>query len=197
MNENEKLASLKTMAALSGVDVNVKSVCDDWLLLTFDIPATIEGNKARQDFYKRAKELGATQHSESVYLLPWCPETELLALDISKVGDVYVWVSHIKDEQRAQELTSKYDTDIEQQFKALEKRIAKMKQHLEGGKEGTAKRMVKKTNQMINDLTSIVARRGSTRLADRLDKVKEGFESLKPGAAFIKEIRGMLSGTEI
>lgn len=191
--KEEKLASLKLMSALSGVEVRVKEVIDDWILLTYDLPTTEEGNKMRAEFLKKASQIGAAQHTESVYLLPWCPESELLAVQLAEKGKLFVWIANVKDESKAKELTEKYDVDVATDFKEIRERLTKMRKHAEDGKAGIVERMKKKTDRMILDAAGIAARRGSEKLAREVDKLKQEAESITVNnSSWVSELKDLL-----
>lgn len=191
--KEEKLASLKLMSALSGVEVKVKEVIDDWILLTYDLPTTEEGNKMRAEFLRKASQIGAAQHTESVYLLPWCPESELLAVQLAEKGKLFVWIANVKDESKAKELTEKYDGDVATDFLEIRERLAKMKKHAEDGKAGVVERMKKKTDRMIVDAAGIAARRGSEKLAHEVERLKSEFEEIQVSSSgWVSELEGLL-----
>jgi len=76
-NDEEQFASLKLMATLSGVEARVREHISDWILVTYDLPTTEEGNKARAKFLDDIRYIGGVMHSESCYLMPSSPESEL------------------------------------------------------------------------------------------------------------------------
>ena len=122
----EQTASLRAMSALSDTPVNIREVIDDWVLITFDIPTTEEGNKVRSEFYKVARRVGALQHTESVYLMPLTTETEMLALELSRIGNVFIWTS-TPAENEARGITDNYDDIVDSQIDDVFGRIQKTK----------------------------------------------------------------------
>jgi len=195
-NENEEqFASLKLMAALSGVEAQVKEVLHDFILITYDLPTTEEGNKARAKFLGDIRYIGGVMHSESCYLLPSSPESELAAVQLAeKTPLCYIWFSHIKDEAKAREITKEYDQSIKDGIlKEIRERIAKMKKHAEDGKEGIVNRMRKKTEKMLKDAAGIAARRGSNRLCQKVDELKRELEDISSDYSDdIKELEKLL-----
>jgi len=193
MPNDDKMASLKAMSALSGVEVELKEVCQDWILLTYDLPHNKEGDKARSEFLHKAKTIGAVQHTESVYLLPWTPMSESMAIEVSRVGNAFIWLSSVKDNQKARKLTNDYDADIKRSISSVKKRITKMKRHAEDGKSGLVERMRVKTDRMIKDLAGIVARRGSKELCRKVDELKRESDSITIGTSgTIRELEELL-----
>lgn len=181
--EDERLASLKAMEAFSGVEIQLREFVDDWILLTFDLPANQKGNKARYEFLKKAQQIGAMEHTESVYLMPWTVESESIAIDIASVGDAYLWYSKAKDNTMAVAMTEKYDRDIAKLIDELGDRLVRIGKHWQDGKESLARRMMKKTWDRVTDLQGAIVRRGSIRLYERMKplvlKLRE-LEELKP-----------------
>lgn len=163
MSEDERLAGIEVMSRMAGIPIEVKAICHQWILLTYDLPATKEGDKARSAFLKRARAIGAIEHTASVYLLPWTPESENLALDVAEAGHAYLWTSEVKDEKRARELTSTYDTKLEPVFDQIGERIDRIEGHQEK-RPKLAQRMAEKTRQMLDDVEAAITRRGSADL---------------------------------
>jgi hypothetical protein len=177
--ENEKLLSIKLMSELSGVTVNIKEVVDDWVLLTYDLPNTEEGNKLRTEFLKKAARLGFVQHTESVYLAPLCPETELLAIELSEKGKLYIWTSSIKDEKMAKEITDKYDDRVSKLFDEIKGRIDKMKKYANAGDLRNLSRMRKKTEELLRNADGVANRRRSIELANKVAKLNAEYQSIE------------------
>jgi len=99
-NENEeRFASLKLMATLSGVEAQVKEVLHDFILITYDLPTTEEGNKARAKFLDDIRYIGGVMHSESCYLMPSSPESELAAIQLAEKTPS--WKKHAEDGKEA------------------------------------------------------------------------------------------------
>jgi hypothetical protein len=193
--KDERLASLKLMAALSGVEVKTREICSEFYLLTFDLPTTEEGNKARAKFYERARRAGAVPHTESVYYLPTCPESELAIVEVAEAGNAFVWTANVKDEDKARILTEKYDKSVNNDIlKELNERVTKMEKHAEDGKEAVVNRMRKKTQKMLVDAAGIAARRGSEKLARQVEKLKTRCEEIKvaDSSSWVSELKGLL-----
>lgn len=175
--DDKRLASIRAMGCFLGVEPKIREFCDEWILLTFDIPHTERGDKARIEFYKKARKVGAIAHTESVYLMPWTPESELIALDVTSVGEAYIWISKVTEEARAIGITRQYDARVKERLSEFEARIDRIEQHQEDGKLGLADKMIKNTWPKAFDLGNILARRGSIDLFDKflpvLKKLKE------------------------
>ncbi len=170
---------IELVSQLSGINVNVRDICRDWILVTFDIPKTKEGDKIRQKFYKVSSRIGAIIHTESCYLLPWCPETEDVILDISSIGNCFVWLSTIKDDKMAKEITSQYDAGVYAYIKDIEKRIMKMEQHLQSHQYNHFTKMLPKTDRLIKQLNKIAAVRGSAELLQKAAELSQQLNNLK------------------
>lgn len=182
--EDKRLDSLKTMAALSGVDMQVKEICDRWILITYDLPHTEEGDKARVKFLKEASLIGAMMHTESVYLMPWTPESELMALELAEIGNAYLWLSSAKGVDESSEinkdLTSSYDVRVADLLVKVHKRIVQMQEHVSAGNISAAERMREKTDRLLNATASIVARRGSVELSEQVGRLREKADAAAP-----------------
>ncbi len=158
-------SSMKVMARLSGIKLEVRDIVNEWLLITYDIPKSPEGDKARIKFLNRAKVIGATQHTASVYLMPWTPEAELLAFEVATVGHACVWTSKPSDVKQAVELTEVYDDDLEKLLDGIAVRLDKIQVHWEADHHKRVSQMAEKTKDKLNGLIEAVARRGSRDLA--------------------------------
>jgi len=192
----EKSATLRATESFAGVEVNMREIVDSWILITYDLPNTDEGQKMRAQFLKKAERLGAVIHTESVYLLPNCPESELLAVNLASVGKMYLWVSQIKDPNRAQELTDDYDAKVEAGLiKEVRQRIAVMQDRAQSN-PSAFERMKKKTYTLLDESSGIALRRGSTRLVEAVAKLREDVDAIVPASGSVSgwanELKGLL-----
>ena len=164
-----QLRTAETLARLQGIKINEREIVDNWILITYDLPGTEEGNKARGKFLKEAPRFGAVMHSRSVYLMPLTDEAQIAAVNLSKVkaGLVYVWTSKVDPEQ-AQTLTKFYDVKLKMQIEFIQNRIKKMEKLELDGKDGLANRMKIKTTRLFNQLLFAVAQRGSSEVFNDL-----------------------------
>ena len=172
------MGSLKTtqvLAKLEGIEFNARELVNGWILITYDLPVP-EGNKIRQEFLKRAPRIGAVMHSRSVYLMPHTQASEMAALELSKIGDVYVWFSTIKDEALKRRLTDTYDLRIFEEIENLQNRLDRINQHILNGKVGVADRMKRKTVELFNNLIFTIAQRGSRKIYDQLMNIQKQLE---------------------
>ena len=69
-------ASIEVLARLTGTQIRCREICDRWLLITYDLPHNKKGDRARREFLDTAKIIGATHHTDSVYLMPWTPAAD-------------------------------------------------------------------------------------------------------------------------
>lgn len=175
-----KTPTLKMAEALSNVELQVREVCDQWILITYDLPNTDEGQKARSKFLRRAESIGAVQHTESVYLMPWTPESEMYAVEVASIGRAFLWVSSIKDENRAKEITDDYDAKVESGLiKYVRERIKKMQQHAQSNIRAF-ERMKVKTFTLLDESAGIASRRGSVRLAETVASLRKEVNDIIP-----------------
>ncbi len=164
-----QLRMAESLARLQGIKINEREMVDNWILITYDLPGTEEGNKARGKFLKEAPKFGAVMHSRSVYLMPLTDEAQIAAVNLSKVkaGTVYVWTSRVDPEQ-AQTLTKFYDDKLAVQVEAIRDRIKKIEKHELDNKFGLADRIRRKTVKLFNQLLFAVAQRGSAEVFNDL-----------------------------
>lgn len=173
----DRLASLKAMSAFANVDVQVRELVDRWILLTYDLPVTKEGNDARYKFLALARRVGAIKHTNSVYLMPWTPQAELAALEVAAIGDAFLWISEVK-EDRVAKLTYDYDRKSRVVFDKVEERLDRIENHITVGHMKRAARMLHKTKPMVESLINIASQRGAVDLYEKAAKLKEKFDLL-------------------
>jgi len=173
-----KFDALEVMARLTDTDITTKEICEKWLLITYDIPKSEEGDKARREFLLEAALMGATKHTDSVYLMPWTPDAESIALALAKVGDVCVWTSETTDNLRASEITKSYDAGLKKQMKEITDRIDKMEGYVVAEQFGRALRMNEKTAKMVTHMEDAVLRRGSAILLVQFQLVQARYQQV-------------------
>lgn len=178
--ESKDTSVMEVMARLTDTKINLKEVVDKFLLITYDLPHTDEGDKARREFLAKAKAIGAAQHTESVYLLPWTPEAELLALGISKVkqGEVLIWTSQPTDSSLAKDITNRYDEGLKPIMDEISERLDRMEEHRIQHRDGRADKMVPKTQTMLENMEKAILRRGSALLFLRLGLLTRRFQAV-------------------
>ncbi len=177
---NEDLDSLEVLARLMDVEIETKEICDKWLLITYDLPHTEEGDRARRVFLDNARLIGATKHTESVYLMPWTGEAEVLALNLSgtKGGRVCLWTSQPTDTNLAVDITKAYDASLRPQIDAIGVRIDKIVEHQNEDRWGRAAQMMEKTKKMLDGMEQAVLRRASAQLYVLITLLKRRFALL-------------------
>lgn len=175
--------TLEVLARMTDTEIQIKDVVSDWLLITYDLPNTEEGNKARFAFLKQAKQIGATRHTDSVYLMPWTPTAEGLALQLSRAqgGDVVLWTSRTLEEDQNRVITAMYDASLTPQLKELSERIDRIWENKTHNREKTAQKMIPKTTRMLNNLEEAIRRRGSQTLWIRIELIAERFRKVVNG----------------
>ena len=160
----EVFEEIGTIARLSGSKIELRDIVDKWLLLTYDIPHTPEGDKARREFLTEAAYLGATQQTESVYLIPWTPQAEMAALKLARFGKTIVWTSSVTDKSMAREITRKYDQGLQPVMEEIGERLDRIAEHYRRRRFKRANKMVPKTDKMMDGLVMALLRRGSKTL---------------------------------
>ena len=158
------------------MDLQVKELVDRWILLTYDLPVTKEGNDARYKFLNAAHRIGAIKHTNSVYLMPWTPEAELAALEVASMGDAFLWISTVKD---TAELTRDYDKKSEKIFDEVYNRIDNIEQHMLQNHTKRAISMIDRTKPMIESLIKIAVHRGSMELYEKAAELNEKYKYIQ------------------
>lgn len=157
--------------------IEVKEVMDSFSLITYDLPATKEGNRARHKLLMMARLVGAIQYTESVYLAPFSRLIDVGVLQAAEFGKVIVWISTPQDTNKLKEITIAYDSKILEVFKETEERLAKITKHIEDGQFGLANKMLTKTESQINNLVKVAVARGSQILYDKWSTMKTQFDA--------------------
>ena len=181
--DNDK-SSMEVMARLTGVKIELREVVDNWLLLTYDMLHSEEGDKARSEFLTDAREIGAAQQTESVYLIPWSPEAELLALNLSrqvqdmKRGRVIIWTAKPTDKDLLKGITETYDAGLGPALDDVSERLDRIEEHLTNNRNLRAEGMLKKTKFMLDNLEASILRRGSANLFIRLQLLQRRYKNV-------------------
>ena len=173
------LKRARILARLQGIDFKVRELVDEWLLVTYDLPSTPEGNEVRSKFLKLAPQIGAVMHTRSVYLMPLTNETQAAAVELSKIGNVFVWTSKANDQQFARQLTRLYDSRIENSIDTINSRIKKILVHIDKGHFKRASSMYDKTVDKFNDAVFSAIQRGNGSIYNELCTLRSSLDTLK------------------
>lgn len=177
-NPEVDFSSIEVMARLADVEIVAREICDEWLLITYDIPKSEAGDKARAEFLHEARRCGAMMYTESVYLMPWTKHAEALALQLAQAGQVCVWTAHPTDSSKAPEITQDYDARLRPVLTEIAGRIDKIEGHQNDNHFGRASKMMIKTEQMLTNIEATIVRRGSAQLYILLTLIKRRFEGV-------------------
>ncbi len=174
-------STIETYAKLTETNIQTREICDKWLLLTYDLPHNEKGDAARRRFLVKAHEVGAVQHTASVYLMPWTPAAETLALELARVelGKVCVWSSQTTDKTKAEEITKNYDKGLAPVLYEIGDRLDKIAGHLEANRLKRAMKMMEKTGKMLAAIRQAIIARGSAQLYILLTLIERRAEQLK------------------
>ena len=134
-------------------DAPVKEIIDEYVLLTYDIPAK-EG-KLRKTFLKQAAAIGAICYTQSCYLLPYSEVSFGLANELAQYGKAVVWISKQKDKDKAADITNKYEEHLHIRCQTIEQRFVLISEYIEIGNLFTANRMLTKTLTLLSQLAKI------------------------------------------
>ena len=176
--QGDDLTRLEVLARMTDTEINLREIVDKFLLITYDIPHTPKGDRARREFLSSAKMIGASSFTDSVYLMPWTPEAERLALELTQAGKVCVWTAQTTDQARAEEITQSYDDNLAPRLDEIEGRIDRIDEHLNKKHFKLAKRMYDKTENMLIGCRDAVIRRGSAQLYINVTLLERRFNAL-------------------
>ena len=171
----------ESFAKLQGVEIKSRELVEEWILITYDIPVTEEGNEARLKFLKQAPRIGAMMHSRSVYLMPNTQQAQLASVELSKINgaEVYLWTAKVEGEQAVQ-ITDFYDTKIQEQIDTINRRIVQEDALIADEKFGMADRMHRKTANLFSQSCFTVAQRGATaKIIEKLTKIENKLTGMK------------------
>lgn len=159
--------------------IQVRDVVDKFLLLTYDLPDTEAGNKARTHFLTEARAIGAVSHTESVFMMPWSPAAEALALNLAKTegGEVICW-AQAQPLNKAEEITQRYDNALKPIMKEISGRLDKMGDYMHLKQRGRFLKMMPKTERLLANAEAAVTRRGSEVLTIWLELLKGRFAQM-------------------
>lgn len=175
--------------------VEIKQIVDDYLLLTYDLPAT--QGKLRKRFLKEAMAAGAIAHTQSVYLMPFSAKMQALANDLAATGHAVIWRSKQENAVTAKQITIKYAEHIQARCQLIEQRLVQVNDHIEAGRLGKATRMIKKTHELLDQLENISETFNPPWLKPRLDGLYFLMAQVydpKPPLAVLEGLAGLNSG---
>lgn len=150
-------------------DVEVKLLIQDFVLITYDIPA--KEKKLRREFLKAASALGAEIYTESVYLLPYTDQAMELAAELESAGHAVVWRAYQPDEQKALEINVKYEQGIKDRCMAIQTRLVIVQDYIAKGWLQRAQGMGMKTGKMLQELAKINENYEPGWLKDKIDEL--------------------------
>ena len=171
---------LEVLARMTDSKIQLREIVDKFTLITYDLPNTEEGNKARERFLIQASAIGAIQHTESVYLLPDSPEAQTLALNLAKTngGEVICW-GNAEPLNHKEDITAGYDRALRKMLKQIGGRLDKMAEYFYQGHQKRVLQMIPKTERMLQNTEAAVARRGAEVLVVWLELLKGRFAHLR------------------
>lgn len=169
----EMAQDLEAQAVMLESPVELKEVADSFILITYDLPRTEEGDKARLEFLKEARKIGAVQHTESVYIMPWTQDANVAAVLAAKVekSKVFVWFTKV-DPAVGEQLLVHYDMTVRRWFDEVDERLTRMAGYLDSGKPGLADRMLARTLDAVKELEAIAQRRRAPWMAQAVKELR-------------------------
>ena len=192
-NVEKNLSALEFLGMLSDITVEAKVIQEDWALLTYDLPNTAEGTAVRHQFLKKARWLGAVQHTQSCYLLPWTKATNSIILQLAEAGDIFVFYSNGVADMNIIELSNSYDTKVMDAVADLEERMDRIENHLSEEKYKTARKMFRVSWERIQSITVAICARGNEVVAKRLQEVIMRLKAAEQNADYQEDINNVIS----
>ena len=89
-------------------------------------------------------------------------------MELTKHGDVEIWISEVEDVAKQTRLTEFYDKAMDNQLTLIEKRLNRIKSLQDEEKFGMATRMINKTSDLLNSSLFAITQRGSKTLYTKL-----------------------------
>lgn len=177
----KRLQLAESLAKLDGIKLNARELIDQWILITYDLPVTKEGNKVRFKFLKKVNRLGGVMQSKSCYLLPWNNEAEVAALDVARfVGSTaYIWTSSLPDAETKEKVTHFYDEQLQIRIDSIKERLSRIEFHRGNEEERIAKMMMRKTVIFFNDLLYAAYSRGSSEIFKQVKELHKQIEEVQ------------------
>lgn len=147
----------------------VKEILQDYVLITYDIPA--KDWKTRANFIRKARSVGAMMYTASCWLLPYSEAAFELANEVAASGNAIVWRSHQADKKKAAIIMTTYEQHLEARCEYIEQRLQRAVEYMTMGKLWTAARMGIKTGELLKELAQIAEHFGKDWLKERLAKL--------------------------
>jgi hypothetical protein len=176
------IEGMEVLARMTDSKIKLRSIIDKWLLITYDLPNNEAGDKARAEFLIKASAVGATRHTDSVYLMPWSPEAETLALELAKTegGEVIAW-AQAEPLNHKEDITAGYDAALKPIMKEISARLDKMMSYRHDNHQKRVIQMIPKTERLLQNAEAAVTRRGSEVLAIWLELLKQRYQQTVGG----------------
>lgn len=149
-------------------EISVKELSSDFLLLTYDIPATKEGKQLRRKFLSEVHSIGAEMHTASVYYMPYSDQAMGLADELQSGGHAIVWRAHQPDKVKAEEMLVKYEIQLKGRCAFIEQRLVAAQEYMSKGNLGIALKMGTRTGKLLQELAQISDNYKTTWLPDTL-----------------------------
>ncbi|MDZ4231067.1 MAG: hypothetical protein U1B77_04540 [Dehalococcoidales bacterium] len=154
----------------------VKEIVQDFVLVTFDIPA--KAAALRRHFLKKAHEIGAVCHTDSVYLMPYSVQAQALANELESAGHAVIWRAHQPDQEKAIEIMAKYETAVKIRCQLIEQRLALANEYIAAGRLKLAQNMGAKTGKLLYQLAQIAENWDAPWLKPRLEKLVKDWKAV-------------------
>lgn len=153
----------ETIAKLQGVKVEFQPILTSIIVLAYDIPVTEEGKKARTQWFKVQRRVGAKMLNRSVYIMPNSQQAISACIEIAKTFGTNVEIFYdVNPRDNAERYTALYDAQIEKDVVTLEERIEAEGKLIEEQHFGMADRMHRKSTDLLLELYNEMIMRGSS-----------------------------------
>jgi len=170
---------MEVLARMTDSKIQIRDIVDRWILISYDLPHSEAGDKARQEFLTAAKAIGACRHTDSCYLIPDSPDAQSLALSLAKTegGEVIVW-GNAQPLHKAEEITANYDAALRPILKNISERLDRMNYYSRKNHQKRVIQMIPKTQRLLRNVEAAIHRRGSEVLAIWLELLKQRYAQI-------------------
>lgn len=135
------------------VGAEVKTIVQDWILISYDIPASAKST--RRAFLKAVHALGGEMHTASVYLMPYSEEAMGWANELESAGHAVVWRAQQTDPDKAEAITAKYEAAVKARCDYIEHRLEISQDYIAAGKLKMAEKMAIRTTHLLGQVVKI------------------------------------------
>lgn len=136
-----------------GEKIEPHEIFKDCVLLTYDIPKNL--SSLRHRVLREIATMGGMGYTESVYLMPYSPETFDIANEIGKLAQVVIWVAHQHETEVVEQIVLSYDKFLYARCQLIESKLDKIEEAMAAGHLNNIPAMGRNAGKMIKGLLNI------------------------------------------